>query len=158
MASNQCASSLWDEHWAWTGASCSPPSRSGQSQGPGQTSSSRLRTAGTLTWKSACVYICVCTCARTGNEGWRWWGLHRTEPRDPTPAVHLTATAFFSRHHWVGWHAPHPHPSTAAEICPLLFPVPALENWNGYRSHGALILTHCVTRPTEVDSRGWIFP
>ena len=107
MASDWCASSLWGK--PWTSANHSLPSRSGQSQGPGQARSSQARTIGTLTWKVACVCLCVhvcghtlktrvggdgdridlncvCVCVRahmcahTGNKGWRRWRPHRPEP------------------------------------------------------------------------------
>ena len=58
-----CASSLWGK--PWTSASHPLPSRSGQSQGPGQARSSQLRTIGTLTWKVACVCLCVHVCVHT---------------------------------------------------------------------------------------------
>ena len=63
MASDWCASSLWGK--PWTSANHSLPSRSGQSQGPGQARSSQARTIGTLTWKVACVCLCVHVCGHT---------------------------------------------------------------------------------------------
>ena len=67
VASDWYASSLWGK--PWTGASHSLPSRSGQSQGPGQPRSSQLRDAELE--GSVCAYVCahVCTHWKQGLVG-----------------------------------------------------------------------------------------
>ena len=101
--------------------------------------------------------VCVCVCARVHTLETRVGGdgdrieLNQETPT-PTVCSPLPPSAAPTSECAGTCPAPFPAQEKRSAYC---FPVSALETWDRYESHGALILTHWVTALMEADSRGW---
>ena len=110
--------------------------------------------------------VCVCVCARVcthtrvhtletrvGGDG-DHIELNQETP-SPTVCSPLPASAAATSESAGTCPAPFPAQEKRSAYC---LPVSALETWDRYESHGALILTHWVTALMEADSRGMMAP
>ena len=112
--------------------------------------------------------VCVCVCVRA--HVCTHTRVHTLETRvggdgdhielnqeTPTPTVCSPLPASAAATSESAGTCPAPFPAQEKRSAYYL-PVSALETWDRYESHGALILTHWVTALMEADSRGMMAP